>query len=333
MAKRLAVYQSQRGGQLIYITYAAAHAVEAAQVANAVADVYKEQDALRSAAPPGARAKRYELQLASLKGKVDEAQRGVTSFHQGNALIDEGGKANVDLELLATLESRLAEARNTRRQAEARVATNQAVSDQVLVSGHVQALQAQLATQEMNKDRLDRLYMPQHPDVVDAQMQVASTRRTLAASLQAYSDNASVGQGIARRLEGGLQEAVNSQRDKALTKGRLRDESAKKMLELESAQLVYRRALEGYDQIMFASTGPYANVTLVSRATVPVRPSKPSVITGLALGAVLAVMLALALPMVLELGRRKVRCRDDIERVYGIPVLAEFGRVSHRVLT
>jgi uncharacterized protein involved in exopolysaccharide biosynthesis len=185
----------------------------------------------------------------------------------------------------------------------------------------------------MNKDRLDRLYMPQHPDVVDAQMQVASTRRTLAASLQAYSDNASVGQGIARRLEGGLQEAVNSQRDKALTKGRLRDESAKKMLELESAQLVYRRALEGYDQIMFASTGPYANVTLVSRATVPVRPSKPSVITGLALGAVLAVMLALALPMVLELGRRKVRCRDDIERVYGIPVLAEFGRVSHRVLT
>jgi uncharacterized protein involved in exopolysaccharide biosynthesis len=273
------------------------------------------------------------VQLTALKGKVDEAQLGVTSFQQRHALIDEGNKSNVDLELLATLESRLAEARNTRRQAEARTASNQAVSDQVLVSGHVQALQAQLATQELRKAQLDRMYMPQHPDILDAQMQVASTKRTLAASLQTYSDNASVGLSIARRLEGGLQAAVDEQRSKALVKGRLKDESAKKMLELESAQLVYRRALEGYDQIMFASAGPYANVSLVSRALPPVRASKPSVVTGLALGVFLALLLGLSVPIGLELFNRRVRCIDDIERAYGVPVLAEFGPLTRRALT
>lgn len=333
MVKRLAVYQSQRGGQLIYITYSGNHPNQAARIANAVADVYKEQDALRSAAPPGARAKRYELQLTALKGKVDEAQRDVTTFQQRHAMIDEGNKSNVDLELLATLESRLAEAHNTRRQAEARMASNHAVSDQVLVSGHVQALQAQLAAQELRKAQLDRVYMPQHPDILDVQLQVASTKRTLEASLATYSDNASVGLSIARRLESGLQVAVDNQRGKALVKGRLKDESSKKMLELESAQQVYRRALEGYEQVMFASAGPYANVSQVSRATPPVRASKPSIVAGLALGVFLALSLGLAVPIGLELFNRRVRCIDDIERVYGIPVLAEFGPLVRRALT
>jgi len=29
---------------------------------------------------------------------------------------------------------------------------------------------------------------------------------------------------------------------------------------------------------------------------------------------------------------RRVRCRDDIERSLGIPVLAQFGRISSRLL-
>jgi capsular polysaccharide biosynthesis protein len=52
-----------------------------------------------------------------------------------------------------------------------------------------------------------------------------------------------------------------------------------------------------------------------------------------ALGGFLAVLLGLSIPLGLELFNRRVRCRDDIERVYGIPVLAEFGRISRRALT
>ena len=97
VAKSLAVYQSQRGGQLIYATYSANDSSEAAQVANMVAQVYKEQDGMRSTGPPGERAQRYARQLAELKGKVDQAQREVTAFHQRNGLIDEGNKSGVDV--------------------------------------------------------------------------------------------------------------------------------------------------------------------------------------------------------------------------------------------
>jgi len=54
-------------------------------------------------------------------------------------------------------------------------------------------------------------------------------------------------------------------------------EGGKLALELESAEAVYKRALDGYDQIMFASVGDYTNVSIVNRADPPVgsKPNKP----------------------------------------------------------
>ncbi|MDO8704257.1 MAG: hypothetical protein Q7J84_04850, partial [Sulfuricaulis sp.] len=330
LRKNLTIYQGQLGSQLIYVTYSANNSTEAAQVANTVAEVYKEQDYMRSTGPPGERAKRYAEQLNELKSKVDQAQRQVTAFHQRNRLIDEGNKTNVDVVLLATLEGRLLEAQNARRVAEARASGDQSVNDQVLSSTLVQSLKTQLATQESRLAQLNNAYTPQHPDVLELQSQIEATRRSLAAALQSYSANALAGLSVAQRLEQNLQQAVAEQRAQVLAKGQLHDEAAKYLLELESAQSVYKRALEGYDQIMFASGGHYTNVSFVSRATPPVKASKPKVLTGLLLGSIAAGVLGLGIPLSYELFNRRVRCRDDLERHHGIPVLVEFGALPMR---
>lgn len=331
VARTLAVFQSQRGSQLIYVTYSADEPGHAAQVANMVAEVYKEQDAERAAGPPGERAQRYAQQLADLKAKVEQAQRDVTAFHQRNALIDAGNKSNTDALLLATLDERLLAAQNTRRDAEARAAQPQSVSDQVLASTQVQALKTQLGTQEQRLALLNRQFMPTYPDVVEMQMQVDASRRAIALTVQSYGDNARANRSVAQGLEQGLQRAVDAQRARMLERSQLEDEAAKNRLELESAQAVYRRALEGYDQIMFASSHRASNVRLVSPATPPVRASKPHVLIGLALGAGASLLLGLGLPLVYERLNRRVRCRDDLELQHGVPVLAEFGRLPTRV--
>ena len=330
LSKNLAIYQGQLGSQLIYVTYSANNPMEAARVANTVAEVYKEQDYLRSTGPPGERTKRYAEQLNELKSKVDHAQKQVTAFHQRNDLIDEGNKTNVDVVLLATLEGRLLEAQNARRAAEARASGDQSVNDQVLSSTLVQSLKTQLATQESRLAQLNTTYAPQHPDVMELQAQITATRHSLASVLQSYSANALAAVSMARRLEQNLRQAVAEQRAKVLAKGRLHDEAAKYLLELESTQTVYKRALEGYDQIMFASGGHYTNVSFVSRATPPVKASKPKILTGLLLGVMAAGVLGLGVPLGYELFNRRVRCRDDIERHHGIPVLVEFGAQSMR---
>ncbi|MCR4348070.1 MAG: hypothetical protein NUV55_12845, partial [Sulfuricaulis sp.] len=323
-------YQGQLGSQLIYVTYSANKPAEAAQVANTVAEVYKEQDYMRSTGPPSERAKRYAEQLSELKGKVDQAQKQVTAFHQRNNLIDEGNKTNVDVVLLATLEGRLLEARNARRAAEARASGDQSVNDQVLSSTLIQSLKTQLATQESRMAQLNTAYAPQHPDILELQAQIDASRHSLAVALQSYTANASAGLSVAQRLEQDLQRAAAEQRAKVLAMGRLHNDAAKYLLELESAQAVYKRALEGYDQIMFASAGHYTNVSFVSRATPPVKASKPKVLTGIVLGCIAAGVLGLGIPLGYELFNRRVRCRDDLERHHGIPVLAEFGALPMR---
>jgi uncharacterized protein involved in exopolysaccharide biosynthesis len=330
VSKNLSIYQGQMGSQLIYLAYSARDSTEAAQVANALAEVYKEQDHSRSTGPPGERTKRYALQLGELKGKVDQAQRDVTAFHQRNALIDEGNKTNVDLALLETLEERLLEAQNARRAAEARASGDQSVNDQVLSSNLVQNLKTQLAVLEARLAQLTALYTPRYPDILDLQSQVQDARRSLASAVRSYTANASATLSVAQRLEQSLQRAVAEQRAKVLARGQLHDEGAKYLLELESSQAVYKRALEGYDQVMFASGGHYTNVSIISRATPPVKPSKPKILTGLILGCMAAFVLGLGLPLGYELFNRRVRCRDDVERHHGIPVLVEFGRLRMR---
>lgn len=331
LARTLAVFQSQRGSQLIYVTYSSDDAAESARVANAVADVYKEQDLQRAAAGPGERARRYAQQLEELKLKTEQAQVALSAFHQRNGLIDEGDKSTVDVVLLTTLDERLLAAQNVRRAAEARAAQNQATSEQVLVSPQTQQLKAQLAAQELRLGQLNRQYTPLHPDIQEAQIQIDATRRSLAANTKSYSDSAAAGVGMAARVEQGIATAAVEQRGRVLAKSLLQDEAAKYRLELASAQTVYKRALDSYDQIMFAANSRQTNVSLVSRATPPVRASKPKVIVGWLLGLMAAGGLGFGIPLVWERFNRRVRCRDDIERQYGVPVLVEFGRLPMRV--
>lgn len=330
VSKNLVIYQGQMGSQLIYVTYSANDPAEAAQVANTVAEVYKEQDYMRSSGPPGERAKRYAQQLNELKSKVDHAQIDVTAFHQRNGMIDEGSKSNVDVVLLATLEGRLLEAQNARRVAEARASEDSSVSDQVLSSTLVQSLKTQLANQELRLAQLKRAYTSEYPDIRESQSQLEDTRRLLASAVSSYSANGSAGLNVAQRLELRLQRAVEEQRAKVLANGQLRDQAAKYLLELESAQTLYKRALEVYDQIAFASGGNYTNVSFVSRATPPVKASKPKVLPGVILGCMAALILGLGVPLGLELFHRRIRCRDDLERHHGVPVLVEFGRLAAR---
>jgi succinoglycan biosynthesis transport protein ExoP len=91
---------------------------------------------------------------------------------------------------------------------------------------------------------------------------------------------------------------------------------------------VYKRALDGYDQIMFASDSRFSKVNLVSRAVPPQTSSKPKKVKLLMMGALAGIFLGLALPVAYELViNRRVRCRDDFERAFAIPVLMEFDGI------
>lgn len=327
VSKRLTVEQGGYGSQLIYVSYLAPTADEAAEVANTVAAVYAEQQYQRQTGPASERASRYAEQLSELKAKVNEAQTAVTSYRQDSGLIDSDMAGDINLQLLTTLEHRLQEIQQVRRVAASKVEAEQAVGQDVLGSTMIQSLKTQLREHQSRMAELRATHGARHPDVQALQAQINVTRRALDAEQGAYSRNAQAELVAARKLEQQLLTAVEEQRAVVANVRDLQDEGAGLELALSSAESVYKRALEGYDRVMFAATGGYSNVEIASNASPPPSPSQPRVGLMLLMGTVGGLVLGVLLPLLYELLNRRIRCRDDVERDHGLQVLGELGPI------
>jgi succinoglycan biosynthesis transport protein ExoP len=325
LIKDLDIQQGPMGSLLINVTAMARTPQLAADIANAIVDVYLKQERERIDRPAIERVKRYTEQLAELKAKVTLASDAVAEYRQRTGITDASGAKNADVEMLSAMQARLEEARNARRVAEVRATErNTGGAPGADSRARLENLRGMLGQQEAQRAQLLTTLGENHPKVKELDNTMAVTRQAIANEAQTNSMSADAELLSARHLERKMQDAVDQQRAKVLQEGSVQDEGNKFMLELESAQSVYKRALDGYDQIMFASAGHYTYVDLVNHAAVPLTSTKPNKLKLFLVNIMAGLFFALAGPMCYELFfDRRVRCRDDIERGFGVPVLSE----------
>jgi len=329
LQKDLQIDQGSQGSLLINISASAREPFRAAQIANTIADVYMAQQKQRLEDPAVQRAKRYAEQLTELKQKVNAAQDQVAAFRQRTGVVDLSAQKSVESEVLGNMEHRLDDAQNLRRNAEVKRGGNQAMSSGVMSSPMINGLKAQLAAQQVRLAQLTSTLGGQHPKVLELQANIDANKRAIAAELTTYSNSTSEDVAAAREFEHKLEGAIEAQRAKVLAIRARQDEGNKAMLELESAQAVYKRALDGYDEIMFASAGKYNYVNLVSRAAIPLQSNKPNKLKLLLMALMLSLAAGVAVPAAYELFlNRRIRCLEDLERSFGVPVLIEFDAIG-----
>lgn len=330
LVKDLEIVQGQYGSQLVYVTATASDPVLASKIANSVAEIYLDQERQRVYGPASERARRYAQELGELKNKVHTAQDQVTAFRQRTGVTDAAAKNNnIEADLLSSLETRLQEVQSARRNAEVRAIANQDLSTGAAGTPEFQALKSQLNLLREQLAQMRATLGSKHPKVLEIQSQIDATQRNLAGAAHSFSNGASSDLSAARQLESKLRSDVEEQRRKVLSISRLQDEGTKYVLELDSAQSVYKRALDGYDQIMFASGAHNTNIYIVSRAAPPQKPSKPNIFKILLLGVGAGLLFGFLGPLVYELLiNRRIRCRDDFERDFAVPVLVEFNAIG-----
>ena len=311
-----------KGLQLLYVSATSKDRNKAAQIANTIVEVYEARESNRGDDSSSGRAHEYSEQLADLKGKVTAAQQQMADFRQRTGITDIKEQNDVETQALAALEQQLLATQNVRRTAESKSTADEGSSDPAMGSALIQNLKNQLSTLQAQLAQATATLGPKHPRVLELQSQIVAARHALDHELQTFSQNNSANVSSATELEGRLRRAVDEQRAKVVKIRQLQDEGQKLQLELDSAQTVYKRALDSYDQEMFASS------SFVSRATPPLEPSKPNKMLLLVLGILLCALLSFAGPMGYEiLFNRRLHCRDDIEREFGLPVLAELNRI------
>jgi uncharacterized protein involved in exopolysaccharide biosynthesis len=317
-----------RGSQLLYISASYPSPERAAQIANAIAEVYLKQERQRVNEPAGERASRYSQDLSELRAKADAAQDRVTEFRLQHGLTDVEAGNDVEVTALNELEGKLLLAQNQRRELEAHQLDPDAGSEQALDSQAVAALRGQLAAEQQRMGELLATLGPKYPTVIELQSQINATKRSIENEVQSISSNTKTALVRVRELEQKFQAAVDAQRGKVVERRALQDQAGKLLVELASAKDTYRRALEGYDQTLFASVTDNADVSLVSRAEPPVKAEKPNKVKLFLVACIAALGIGVGGPFVYELLLdRRLRCRDDLERNFGMPVLAQLGPI------
>jgi len=329
LVKDLDIEVGAQGSQLIYVAVTALDPKLAAQIANTLVENYLNQERQRLSGPASDRAKRYLQELAELKQKVNVAQDQVTRFRQRTGVTESANPnaTNVEATLLASLETRYQEVQNLRRAAEVKAAENQRVAPDATASATIASLRTQINTEKAQLAELRGTLGSQHPKVLELENQLNANQRILDSEFNSFSEGATSELTASRQLEAKLKAAVDEQRAKVLANSKLQDEGTKYLLELESAQAVYKRALDQYDQIMFVS-GEHLT-TLASRAVPPQTPSKPDKPKLMIAGIFFALLIGLAVPVGYELLiDRRIRCPDDFERGFAVPVLMEFESIA-----
>ena len=326
VAKKLTVTQGTGENQLITIGFSSIDPVEAATVANADVDVYLEQAAAGYAVPASEYVQRYARELDVLKDNVTRTQDELTRFRQQNKMLEDQGSSMNEVALLQSMQQKLSDARSARSAAEARLSSSSASSTDVLNSSLVQTLKSRLASENERMTTMSASLGRRHPDVVQLQTEIDATRHQLDSEIQHYNENAADDVRAARDLEQKLSADVDQERTKVLQMQQLRDQAQNLQLQLESAQTVYKHALEGYDPVIAASTGKYTNVNIISRAIKPTTPNKGKKVKVVGIGLFLALAVGFGGAFGYELLlNRRVRCADDLEIGNGLPVLAEIG--------
>ena len=329
--KNLEIEPGALGSDLLTVTVLANNPTKAAAIANTISEVYADKEP----GPAAERAKRYAQQLAELKDKVTAAQEQVTAFRQHTGVApDLTGQNDVEAALLNTLEQRFQEAQNQRRAAEVKAGSDQATGSAFQDSPVARDLRTKVNTLESQLAQLSSTLGPQHPKVLELKSELAATRKSLQSETSTYSSQTSADLSAARELEGKLRAAVEEQRLKVLNFRKVQEEGNKYVLELESAQSVYKRALDGYDEIMFTSGGHGTNVKFVSPAVPPLIAAKPDKLKLMGGAAFIGLFLGLFGPMAYDLlFNRRIRCADDVERSFEIPVLVELDALPRGLST
>ena len=331
---RKLVVAPYKDSRLITVTWQGKDPAEVARAVNTVAETYVDMALRRVLDPAADRAKQYAAQLDGLRRKVDEAQARVSEFRERTGLIDLDSRLDVEAQNLIDLNQRQIalqdEARSAalRRQEYERLRQGGSAGDaniEFLGNPYIQNLKTQLAGRESRLAELSKTLGPRHPEIVSLQTEIAALRQQLARESELFQASVRADSARASGGAGGAAKAVQAQRAKVLETRKLQEEGASLLRELQTAKLIFDRAVEGYETVLRSSATKYSNVSVASLASVPTKPIKPLAKLNVILGLFAGALMSLAACLCWELMHRRVHCAEDMEREMSAPVLAELG--------
>ncbi len=311
-----------RGSSLINLTFSAPDPLFAQAAANAFAQAYMDVSVDLRVAPARQSATFLDEQTKTLRTNLEEAQTRLSKFQQAKGIVVSDEKLDQENARYNALVGQLASAQVERVETSSRQRnTGGESSPDVLSSGAVQGLKAQLAAAQTKLTEVSGVVGKNHPvrlqleaQIRELSQQVAAETRRVAGGTTAT--NRGSGQKVAE-----LQAMVDQQKKQLLALRSDHDQIAVYVRDVEAAQRAYDAVAQRLSQLNLEGQNNQANTRLLSPAVEPLTPSRQKTLAGI-LGSLLGgLAVGVLAALGLEMLDRRVRTPQDLIVMAGVPVL------------
>ena len=327
---------------VIQISFRSYSPDRAAQIANAVADAYID-DQLESKYQAARRAGVWlQQRLRELRDQASTAERAVVAFKNSNNMVDAGGR--IDQRAAAcraeqpacprTVTDGEARARLDRVEAVLRSNSPEATVSATVADSLKNDVISKLRTQylEMSRREVDwaTRYGVNHLAVVNLRNQMQELQNSIRDELKRIAEGYKSDFEIAKQREA----SVQKQLDDAVAQSQVTGKAQVTLRDLESSAQSYRALydnfLQRYMESVQQQSFPITEARVISAASRPLTPSNPRTRLILMLAAVIGLAFGIAAGAWRDLADRVFRTRNQVEDRLGTECIASGSEVERQ---
>ena len=310
---------------VIEISYRSANPERAAQIANAVAEAYIN-DQLDAKYQSARRAGNWLAdRIQELRQQATTADRSIVEFKTNNNIIDAGGRSIAEQQvaelnsqwLAAQTNTAAAKARLDRIEQIMRSDVREATVTDTLRSDVVSKLRSQYLDIANREADLSLRYGPNHLAALNLRNQMREIGKSITAELGRLAETYKSDYEIAKQREDDVRKSL----DEAVSKSRLTDQAQVQLKELESKSQTYRSLYENflqrYTESIQQQSFPITEARVISTASRPLQRSNPKTILVLLVSCGGGLVLGLGLGLLRDLADRVIRTSDQAEALLG----------------
>lgn len=320
-----------RESSVIEISFNGGDPEFAATVANAFADSYQQTNIQLKVEPAQKAADFLGIQTKGLRANLEAAQAKLSKYQQEKGLTSVMGNLDVESARLNDLSSQLVMAQSEAYEAKSRqqrTSGNGDESPDVAANPIVQNLKIEITRAESKFSELSQRVGESHPQYLAAQAELNKLKSQLLEQTRKATNTIGGTAHIHQQREGEIRAALVAQKARVLELNLSRDELSVLQRDVENAQRAMDSASQRFTQTTLEGSANQTDIAVLNPAIAPQRPASPLVLFNTILSIILGSMLGVGLGLLAEMADRRVRSRDDISELLGVPVFAVINSQS-----
>lgn len=276
----------------------------------------------------------FDTRLADARTAMEAAQQRLSDFQKQKGLVATDERLDIETARLNELSSQLVAIEALSVESASR--QSQAAGDgaykmpEVLNNSLVSSLKAEQSRQEARLQELSARYGDNHPQVIELKASMAELKKQLEVETRRVTGGVGVSNSINRQRERQLRAELDLQRAKLLQMKSVRDDSSVLIRDVENTRRTYDAVQARYNQTNLESQTTQSNISVLTEATPPSKPSSPRMILNGILGIFFGLLLGIGAALLLEFMDRRVRGVADVQESLDLPLLGVLPKPGGR---